>query len=76
MPGPGAILFEELQASLGELPIVAENLGVITPEVEAIRERFGYPGMSILQFRLVAIRRPEFSTSQLFPKPCRLHRNP
>ena len=48
--GPGARLFEELQASLGELPIVAENLGVITPEVEAIRERFGYPGMSILQF--------------------------
>ena len=50
VPGPGARLFEELQASLGELPIIAENLGVITPEVEAIRERFGYPGMSILQF--------------------------
>src|SRR5262249_28322404 len=48
--GPGARLFEELQVSLGELPIVAENLGVITPEVEAIRERFGNPGMSILQF--------------------------
>jgi 4-alpha-glucanotransferase len=48
--GPGATLFEELQGALGELPIVAENLGVITPEVEAIRERFGYPGMSILQF--------------------------
>jgi 4-alpha-glucanotransferase len=36
--------------SLGPLPIVAENLGVITPEVEALRERFRYPGMSILQF--------------------------
>lgn len=48
--GPGAALFEALQASLGELPIVAENLGVITPEVEAIRGRFDYPGMSILQF--------------------------
>jgi len=32
------------------LPIVAENLGVITPEVEALRERFGFPGMAILQF--------------------------
>jgi len=32
------------------LPIVAENLGVITPAVEMLRERFGYPGMSILQF--------------------------
>ena len=34
----------------GALPFVAENLGVITPEVEALRERFGLPGMAILQF--------------------------
>ena len=50
VPGPGAELFEAVTAALGPLPIVAENLGVITPAVEAIRERFGYPGMSILQF--------------------------
>jgi 4-alpha-glucanotransferase len=48
--GPGAALFEALRAALGPLPIVAENLGVITPEVEALRERFGFPGMAILQF--------------------------
>jgi len=48
--GPGAALFEALRAALGELPIVAENLGVITPEVEALRESFGFPGMAILQF--------------------------
>ena len=48
--GPGAALFEALQARLGPLPIVAENLGVITPEVEALRHRFGFPGMAILQF--------------------------
>ena len=48
--GPGAALFEAARAALGELPLVAENLGVITPEVEAIREEFGFPGMSILQF--------------------------
>ncbi|MGA2591384.1 MAG: 4-alpha-glucanotransferase [Bryobacteraceae bacterium] len=48
--GPGAALFEALQNALGELPIVAENLGVITPEVEAIRTQFGFPGMAILQF--------------------------
>ncbi len=48
--GPGAKLFTALEAALGELPIIAENLGVITPEVEAIRERFGYPGMTVLQF--------------------------
>jgi 4-alpha-glucanotransferase len=48
--GPGAALFEVLRGALGELPIVAENLGVITPEVEALREQFGFPGMAILQF--------------------------
>ena len=37
-------------ARLGPLPIVAENLGVITPEVEALRERYGFPGMAVLQF--------------------------
>lgn len=49
--GPGARLFEALEQALGpDLPIVAENLGVITPEVEALRARFGFPGMAILQF--------------------------
>ncbi|HTP24291.1 MAG TPA: 4-alpha-glucanotransferase, partial [Anaeromyxobacteraceae bacterium] len=48
--GPGAAVFEAMEASLGHLPIVAENLGVITPEVEALRHRFGFPGMAILQF--------------------------
>jgi len=48
--GPGAALFEALEGALGELPIVAEDLGVITPEVEALRDRFGFPGMAILQF--------------------------
>ncbi len=48
--GPGAALFEALETALGDLPIVAENLGVITPEVEAIRTQFGFPGMAILQF--------------------------
>jgi 4-alpha-glucanotransferase len=48
--GPGAVLFAVLEAELGQLPVIAENLGVITPEVEAIRHRFGFPGMAILQF--------------------------
>jgi 4-alpha-glucanotransferase len=48
--GPGHALFDALQAALGPLPIVAENLGVITPEVEALRESYGWPGMAILQF--------------------------
>ena len=48
--GPGKELFAALRNELGELPIIAENLGVITPEVEAIRHEFGLPGMAILQF--------------------------
>jgi 4-alpha-glucanotransferase len=48
--GPGARLFRALERALGPLPIIAENLGVITPEVEAIREEFGLPGMAVLQF--------------------------
>ncbi len=48
--GPGAALFGALQGALGKLPIVAENLGVITPEVEALRKQFNFPGMAILQF--------------------------
>lgn len=48
--GPGAALFEAVQKSLGELPIIAENLGVITPEVEQLRDHFGFPGMAVLQF--------------------------
>jgi 4-alpha-glucanotransferase len=47
---PGVRLFQALQRELGTLPIVAEDLGVITPEVTALRERFGFPGMRILQF--------------------------
>jgi 4-alpha-glucanotransferase len=54
--GPGADLFDAMTRALGPLPVVAENLGVITPEVEALRERFGYPGMSILQFAFGADR--------------------
>ncbi|MGA2903817.1 MAG: 4-alpha-glucanotransferase [Candidatus Korobacteraceae bacterium] len=48
--GPGAALFEALKATLGDLPIIAENLGVITPQVEALRKQFDFPGMAILQF--------------------------
>ena len=49
--GPGKKLFEAIQKELGEdLPIWAEDLGVITPEVEELRDEFAFPGMKILQF--------------------------
>jgi len=48
--GLGAEFFRVLQRELKELPFVAENLGVITPAVETLRNDFGFPGMSLLQF--------------------------
>ncbi|MBK1715680.1 4-alpha-glucanotransferase [Rubrivivax gelatinosus] len=50
VPAPGAALFEAIAAALGELPVIAEDLGVITPDVDALRKRFDFPGMRILQF--------------------------
>ena len=47
---PGRELFTAIQNALGELPIIAEDLGVITPEVEKLRDDFGFPGMRVLQF--------------------------
>jgi 4-alpha-glucanotransferase len=49
-PGPGASLLAVVQQALGTLPIIAEDLGIITPDVVALRDSFGLPGMKILQF--------------------------
>lgn len=49
-PGPSARLFVALREALGSLPLIAEDLGLVTPEVTALRERLGLPGMRILQF--------------------------
>lgn len=50
VPGSGAALFESVEEQLGKLPVIAEDLGVITPEVEQLRDRFGFPGMKVLHF--------------------------
>ncbi len=47
---PGDKLFTAVGQALGQAPILAEDLGVITPEVEALRDKFGFPGMKVLQF--------------------------
>jgi 4-alpha-glucanotransferase len=61
-PGPGDALFLALEAALGKLPIVAEDLGVITEAVDALRERHGIPGMKVLQFD---IDDPEFEMDDI-----------
>ncbi|MBI2923925.1 MAG: 4-alpha-glucanotransferase [Planctomycetes bacterium] len=50
VPGPGAPFLEALRRALGGLPFLAEDLGIITPAVHVLREKFGMPGMRVLQF--------------------------
>jgi len=64
--GPGDALLEAIRSDLGHLPLVAEDLGYITPEVDALRDRHSLPGMRVLQFDLAdphfdAARIPECS---------------
>jgi 4-alpha-glucanotransferase len=50
IPGPGRALFDAIRESIGDLPVIAEDLGHITPEVHELRKAIGVPGMKILQF--------------------------
>jgi len=50
LPGPGAKLFDAFKKAFVDLPIIAEDLGVITPDVAELRDNFELPGMRILQF--------------------------
>jgi 4-alpha-glucanotransferase len=49
-PGPGTAVFEATGTKLGSLPLIAEDLGLITPDVEELRDELGFPGMRVLQF--------------------------
>ena len=50
VPGPGADFFRTAEKELGALPFIAEDLGLITQDVTALRDQFGLPGMRVLQF--------------------------
>ena len=50
VPGPGADFFEAVRAELGHLPFIAEDLGIITPDVVALRDKFELPGIRVFQF--------------------------
>lgn len=63
---PGKNLFQTIERALGDLPILAEDLGVITPQVEALREEFGFPGMRILQFAFDAKEAGELNPTNHF----------
>ena len=50
LKGPGTPFFKKIETQLGHLHIIAEDLGIITPEVAALRDELKYPGMKVLQF--------------------------
>ncbi len=50
LKGPGLDFFKKVSQTLGRLPVVAEDLGRVTPEVHALRDQLGYPGMRVVQF--------------------------
>jgi 4-alpha-glucanotransferase len=56
--GPGRALFDVVRGELGELPLIAEDLGVITPAVDRLRDELGLPGMAVLQFLLPSRQDP------------------
>ncbi len=64
--GPGAPFFQAVRDALGELPIIAEDLGHITPDVEELRDQFKFPGMNILQFAFTTD-----ATNPYLPHNCR-----
>lgn len=67
--GPGSDFFRALQSELGDVPVIAEDLGVITPEVDALRDEFELPGMRILQFSFSDDLEPHMQPEG-FPENC------
>ena len=65
LPGPGLAFFREMEQRLGKMALIAEDLGVITPEVEALRDALGLPGMKILLFAF-----DYFTTNSYLPYNC------
>lgn len=69
LPAPGKALLDSIMEQLGELPIIAEDLGVITPDVVELRDRFNFPGMKILQFAFDSDEENDF-LPHTYPRNC------
>ncbi len=74
--GPGATFFEAVRNELGSLPFIAEDLGLITPDVSALRDQFQLPGTQGFAVRLRRTFGQPVSAAQLCVQHSRLHRNP
>jgi 4-alpha-glucanotransferase len=67
VPGPGIDFFSALKEKLGSLPIIAEDLGFITSDVEALLSQTGFPGMRVLQFAFGTGSKEKGSTNKYLP---------
>ncbi len=70
VPAPGGALFSALRAELGEVPVIAEDLGIITPDVVELRENQGFPGMKVMQFAFGADTLAEEYLPENYPEDC------
>ncbi len=70
VPGPGKAFFDAMSERVGPLSIIAEDLGVITPAVDALREGCGFPGMRVLQFWLEDESQPDRFDPAIYPRNC------
>lgn len=68
--GPGAGFFETIQREMGELPIIAEDLGIISQDVVELRRRFGFPGMRVLQFAFSDDEGARYFLPHNYPRNC------
>ena len=71
--GPGAPFFAAVGAALGGLPLIAEDLGMITDDVHALRDEFALPGMRILQFSFGHLGREPQQLPEAFPENCAVY---
>jgi len=67
---PGGELFSVLRRRLGSMQVIAEDLGLVTPEAEALRDRFGFPGMRILQFAFGEGEESRHNQPHSYPHKC------
>jgi 4-alpha-glucanotransferase len=70
VPGPGECFFQAVRERLGSLPLIAEDLGDITPAVHALRERFELPGMKVLQFAFGGDAGADTYLPHAYPRGC------
>ena len=68
--GPGPDFFKRMVAELGNVPVIAEDLGIITPEVVQLREEFGFPGMRVLQFAFISGQPDDLHLPHNYPRNC------